>query len=339
MRIRVLQEGNRMARIQNLLLVLAGVALLGAPLAAEPDLDELWRVGSLWQVGDDRERVADARQAIVDAGRPGLEYALTRLHVADTLQVRCLTAVIVGFGEEAIDPLRASIGHSSPAARRNVAELLRRLDARQSAPELLEQAKVEASDGVKLAQLTALSRWEIAEAVPLIIDLSRSDLARVRHRATSLLAPFNEPEAIARVIELLDDETFYVRQGALEALRDGSDNGRETAMTELARHMDRPESEQVPATIRQLLPAVAMQGTSEAAAVLLRALSHPHGGVRGDAADALASWHEEVDKGGELEVRASVNVPLRLRTSLADEYDPFARSTMQSALDRVTRID
>ena len=90
-----------MSRARSLLLTLL-IALIATPAFAQdakPDLAELWRVGSLWQVGDNRDRVDEARKAIIAAGEDGLKFALTRLNASTTLEIRCLNAVIAGFGE------------------------------------------------------------------------------------------------------------------------------------------------------------------------------------------------------------------------------------------------
>ena len=87
-----------LTRIGTLAILL--ILLSGSVFAqdAKPDLAELWETGSLWEVGDNRELVKDARQELIDAGEDGLKFALTKLDAGDTLHIRCLRAVFKGFG-------------------------------------------------------------------------------------------------------------------------------------------------------------------------------------------------------------------------------------------------
>lgn len=321
-------------RIAILAVLVAAFACPAFAQKAEPDFDELWRVGSLWQVGDNRERVDDARQAIVDAGDDGLRFALTRLGVSDTLQIRCLRAVFRGFGAAAYDDLVANIGHDEPAARRNVAELLARLDDRRAAGALLEQARAEESLGAKLAQLAALSKWEVEAGVPLMVEISTSDTDRIRHRATSLLAPFAVAEGVDRLVEMLDDEVYYVREGARDALARGPIEARAMCFERLREELDLPVVEQNLRRVRLMLPIVAKLAADGVPKLLVDALGHDFGAVRADAGDALVSW-----KLGAGLLDDEVEVEQHLRDALGREYDPFAKASLEGSLARLADSD
>lgn len=298
---------------------------------AKPDLDELWRVGSLWQVGDNRERVDDARQGIIDSGQDGLRFALTKLDVADTLQIRCLRAVFKGFGDSAYDELLGNVNHDESAARRNVAELLARLNDQRASEILLAQAKIEESVGVKLAQLSALSKWKIADAVPLIVELSADKKDRIRHRATGLLGPYSQTEAVNRLIEMLDDEIYYVREGAQNALVKGAVEARNICLERLRAELELPGAEQNLRQLRLLLPVVSTLAADATPDVLTSALKHESGAVRADAGDALVTWKLGAGRLDDL-----TDVEQLLRDALKDEYDPFAKTELQEAVARLT---
>ena len=125
------------------LLVLAGGSLFAQD--EKPDLAKLWETGSLWEVGDNRAVVKDARQQIIDSGEEGLKFALTKLDAADTLHIRCLRGVFNGFEDnpdlkgKAFDGLVANIANEDATARRNVAELLASMDDERAAEHLVRQ--------------------------------------------------------------------------------------------------------------------------------------------------------------------------------------------------------
>lgn len=312
------------------------VAVASPPLWAQdaaPDFDELWRVGSLWQVGDNRERVADARQQIIEAGDNGIKFALTKLHVNSTLEIRCLRAVFNGFGDEAYDDLVKNVDHDKPAARRNVAELLRRLDDERAGEALLKQAQVETDRGAKLQQLHALSKWTVSSAVPLIVELSESETERIRHRATALLGNYAEPDAVNRLVEMLDDDVFYVRTGAQNALKTADVSARRVCLARAVKEAARPAAEQNLTRLRLMLPVIATLADKDTPNLLTELIEHKSGAVRGDAAGALATWKQGAGLLNDLDVRKL------LKDTRADEHDPFARTAIDEALERLTESD
>jgi hypothetical protein len=321
-----------MLQLRHALLVLVcGAFAVSAQASDTERLAELWRVGSLWQVGDNIQRVSDARQAIIDTGEPGLEYALNHLHVSDTLQVRCLYAVVSGFGQAAIEPLAGHISHEDANARRNVAELLRRLEARRTTEALLRQAREEPNIGTRLAQLTALSAWEEPRAVTEIARASRHTSDRVRHSAAGLLSPFADREATGRLLEMLHDEVYFVREAAVDALRKGSHPGRTRAVNALQGLAERDAE---PAVWRLLIRASATCVDDATGGTLVAALSNEDAGVRGEAASALAEWHQG---SGSLQDRAATRAALE--RVLASEADPYARPQIVAALEKLAQLD
>ncbi len=321
-----------MTRAISLLIAL----LLCMPLVAQtpepevPDLAELWRVGSLWQVGDNVEPVNEARKKLVEAGDDGLKFALTKLDITDTLQIRCLQVVIRGFGDKAVKPLTDRVGAESEHARRNVAELLTMLDARDSADALLAQIRVEKTLGPKLAQAAALAKWKVPAVVPVLIELSHSETQRVRHRVTTMLANFEEEDAVARLVAMLDDTTFYVRVGAQEALKTAPPTVRARCLGMLRTELEQDAASQDTGRIRRLMPIVATIAHADTPLLLLKALGHPQGAVRGDAAAALAAW-----KAGAGLLDKTHDIGAALKRAHDAETDPFARPEIAKAMQSV----
>ncbi len=312
--------------------IVLSLLLLCAPLCAQQQkLDALWRVGCLWQVGENIPKVAAAREALVEAGPPGLEYALGKLGASSTLEIRCLTAVVVAFKEQAVDPLIERVAHEDPIARRNVAELLDKLKARRAADALLAQARVEDSQGARLAQLGALADWEVAAAAPLVIEVSRDESQRARQRAAGLLSRFESADVTTRLIALLEDETYYVRTAAVEALKKSPVSAREACFAVLQRELnaDKPAA----GLVRRLLPVVATLANELTPDLLLDALEEDDAGMRADAAHALAGWKRGA---GSL---TNVDVDAHLKRALRIEVDPFVRAEMESARRTLTKTE
>ena len=115
-------------RALSLTLAVALLLLLPTGIVAEgPDdakLEELWKTGSLWQVGDNIPKVEAARKEIVAAGDAGLAFIFTKLNSTDGLEYRCLEAVFKGFGAKALPGLFERLAHEDVKVRRNVAAML-----------------------------------------------------------------------------------------------------------------------------------------------------------------------------------------------------------------------
>lgn len=306
--------------------------LVAAPLWAQaqpeappaPTIEELWQVGSLWQVGDNVPRVDEARKALIARGDDGLKFALTRLCATDGLEIRCLQVVLKGFGDKAVEPLMARVADADAGARRNAAEILESLGNAKAAVPLLAQARVETSEGVRAAQLSALASWQNAEALPVLIDASRTALARVRHRLVGVLVRYELPAASARLLEMLDDDAFYVRLAAIEALKAASPAARKPCLAVL-------ETALAPggntARARRLMPIVATLAEAQTPQLLLNALNHTEAALRADAAAALATW-----KSGAGRLDTETDVFAAISGKLQAETDPFARSALDKAL-------
>lgn len=312
-----------MPRCLSFLLLMAFAGQVHA--AQETDLAALWKTGCLWEVGDNRQKVAQARDQLIAMGEPAMRYALTQLDTTSTLDTRCLQAVFRGWGTSALDALIENIGHEKPAARRNVADLLFQLnDARAEAP-LLAQAKLEAEPGVRIAQLAPLARWKSAPALPLLLESSRAVQQRLRARTPSMLAEYTEASATARLIEMLQDETYHVALAARTALLGAPTSSRHACLGALRTELDKT-SGQATVLIRHLCPIVATVADNDTHKLLHRALGHATPGVRADAAIALARW-----KTGAGLMDSDIDVAASLKAALNRETDPFARAEIERA--------
>ncbi|MCB9932281.1 MAG: HEAT repeat domain-containing protein [Planctomycetes bacterium] len=319
-----------LTRVATLALLLGLLAGALHAQDAKPDLESLWKTGSLWEVGDNRAKVQEARKAIIAAGAEGRKFALTKLGVTAGLEIRCLNAVFAGWGAEAFDDLVANIAHENSVARRNVAEILSALNDAKAAGPLLAQAEKEESLSPRLSQLAALAKWKIEDAVPLLVEISRSETERVRHRAAGLLGEYETVTAVNRLIELLDDNVYYVRDGARDALAAGTPAARALCLARLREQLELSPAEQDLQRIRLLLPVISTLADAGVPALLQKALKHETGSVRGEAGGALVNWKLTA---GLLD--AEPDVDAALKQALDSEYDPYAKATLEKALARL----
>lgn len=323
-----------------LVAALTGAAALQAQEAPKPKptIAELWETGCLWEVGENKDKVAQARKDLIAAGQDAINYALTRLGAKDTLETRCLSTVFAGWkadpnlADKAYAGLVANIGHTDATFRRNTADLLDQIDDKRAAPALLAQAKVEDQEGVRVAQLAPLSRWQNRDALPLLVAASGTRLERIRARCAVLLANYEEAPALERLIAMLNDGTYYVADAAQAALIAASVGARRLCLAQLKDELDLPLEKQRTALARRMLAVVATLAEKDSPALILRALKHTDAGVRGDAADALATW-----KLGAGRLETTPDAAAELKQALNAETDPFANAALTRAAERLTQ--
>jgi len=298
--------------------------LLAAPLTAQDaDIKALWQTGCLWEVGDNPPRVAAARKRLIELGEPALRHALTRLDTTNGLEMRCLNAVFAGWKDKGVDALLPQVGHAAWQARRNVAEILARINDSRATDALLRQANVEENDLARIAQLTPLAKWSITEALPALLTASRAKNDRARGRAPALLASYHGESAANRLVEMLQDPTYHVAGAAQASLVTAHYSARTAAMARLKVELD--DAEQDTRLVRRLLAVASTSRADEASPLLSRALRHDDAGVRADAARSLAA----------LKAPHADLVDEDLRRALNTESDPFARVEMQRAWDKM----
>jgi len=304
----------------------------------KPSIAELWETGCLWEVGENKDKVTQARKDLVAAGQEAINYALTRLGATDTLETRCLSTVFAGWkldpklADKAFEGLIANVGHAEATFRRNAADLLDQIDDKRAAPALLSQAQAEAQEGVRVAQLAPLSRWQNMEALPLLVAASSTKVERIRARCAVLLANYEQAAAVQRLIAMLNDPTYYVADAAQAALTTAAPGARRLCLAQLQSELELPVEKQRTGLLRRLLAVVATLAEKDTPTLILRALKHENAGVRGDAADALATW-----KLGAGRLDESPDVAAQIQQALKTETDPFAKAALTRAAERLTQ--
>lgn len=331
------------------LALLVLIALPGLSVADEPanaKLEELWKTGSLWQVGDNIPRVEAARKEIVAAGDAGLAFIFTKLSSTDGLEYRCLEAVFKGFGSKALPGLYERMAHEDVKVRRNVSAMLGVIDDKSAAAKMVEHLKKESDLRCKVGHLQTLARWKEPTALDPLIECTRvtqeqEPLAeRLKVRIVPLLGNYDDyPRALERLEELAGDAAYFVRDAALDALF-----STQAGQSHILRGFDldsfKTSWQSDPAGLRRRIPYLVQlykKGDYRrffASMDFLLGSQKPE--LRGDAATFISTkgYDIVVDsmKDGASESKwSAVN---ELRRALAKETDPYALACMEKALKK-----
>jgi hypothetical protein len=334
-----------------LLMLLALPGLAVADDAQNAKLEELWKTGSLWQVGDNIPKVEAARKEIVAAGDAGLAFIFTKLSSTDGLEYRCLEAVFKGFGAKALPGLLERMGHEDVKVRRNVAAMFGVIDDKSAAAKMVEHLKKESDLRCKVGHLQTLARWKEPTALDPLIECTRvtqeqEPLAeRLKVRIVPLLGNYEDEKAIARLIELLDDPAFFVRDAARDALK-SSPTGRAECRKAAFALLSRSAEIGKPGRLCRILSVIGNESGDVNPRLLLR---QPEPTLRAAAINAglavFESWFAELQRG---ETRSGKQSAWRdecegkkefWKTELSDETDPFVLQTYERAVDRLNVLE
>ena len=297
------------------------VALLALPARAEDDLEALWKDACLWEVGSNLEKVPAARKKLIEAKGKTLDFLIPgKLDAADTIITRALSMVILGIaGEEAADPvlrkravdgLMTALTSDKPAVRRNAADLLGQLGAKEAAPEI---AKLLTDKDARGGALAALGALKVDSSVPAIIGLLKTgETERLRVACVVTLGSIGGAAAQEALLATLSDKASPVRfaaQYALEGLR---------SVGALRLKLSDPDKK-----VRlHALSALGRIGERSVRTDIRPLASDPDPMVRGFAIEALTEMLKPSDREW-------------MKEMLEGERDPFVRGKLEAALRRI----
>ncbi len=326
-----------------LLMLLALPGLAVADDAQNAKLEELWKTGSLWQVGDNIPKVEAARKEIVAAGDAGLAFIFTKLSSTDGLEYRCLEAVFKGFGAKALPGLLERMGHEDVKVRRNVAAMFGVIDDKSAAAKMVEHLKKESDLRCKVGHLQTLARWKEPTALDPLIECTRvtqdqEPLAeRLKVRIVPLLGNYEDEKAIARLIELLEDAAFFVRDAARDALKGSAAGRKECVAWAIGQFYGDDRWPSDSNRLRLTVQVCAIVVSRDSRLALERYVKHPVAPVRAQAATCIANWMIERNKEYKKSIASATDTDRR--EALTFEFEKDGRHVLGALNDVLEKED
>ncbi len=193
------------------------------------EMEKLFEVASLWQVGENRDKVATARQELIAYGEKAVLFLIEeKLDTLSTLNIRAIDAVILALPEISKQHLIENLANERrPDAMFNTVRLLGRLKAKEASSQLLASLQdgvlpsgIKVNDRVLRALISALGELDYAPAISEVAKKARAPDERTRIVALQSLSKFSSEKKIPFLIDALSDDVFTVRYVAAKALRD-----------------------------------------------------------------------------------------------------------------------
>ncbi len=186
-------------------------------------MEELWKVATLWEVGENREKVPKAREELTKFGAKAVDFILTeKIDTIDSLQTRAIDVVIQAIPEISVPSLlRALEIETRQYALFNIIRLLGGLKVTDSAPKILsaiKEGKLPAgtplNSRIKRTIIDALGTLDYQPAIEEISQSLKSGDERERLIAAQSLSRFSSLERVEKLFSALGDQSFTVRMSA-----------------------------------------------------------------------------------------------------------------------------
>jgi HEAT repeat protein len=281
-------------------------------------MEELYGIASLWQVGENVERVKKAREDLIALGDEAVRFIVEKkIGTRSGLEWRAIETVILGVGSSAIEPLQAKLRSGSLDEKRGAVSLLGALGSREEEPEAREKvlsgiddifATLE-SGYSRLIRTTfgALARLKPDGAYEVIGPFLSDESEILRKEAVVTLGNLGDADAIENLKRVVIQGDFATRRPAVRAIAKLAAE----ALGDLLHHED--------FRVRGLAAEVAVSADA-----VIHLLEDPEGPVRGLAAEALGRIGTESP--GHLHA---------LEEAHEKESHPFARWAMGKALEKL----
>ncbi len=283
-------------------------------------LEELYRTAKKWGVGENRQKVPEARKELAGYGEAALQFLFTeKIRTLNPLELRVFKVVVRRNRQRALPYLHQALESENDTIRRVVLWLIGEVKDSSALPRLQALLTSERRPRMRARILRTLGKVGDTLAAPWVAACLQDTSRFVRNAAAAALADLHAPRWVSRYLALLEDPDFQVRQAGLRGLAREPATALDSLERRLRHHL-RPTELQALARVlaarEKPLPGPRARALR---ALLVPLLNHPDARVRLYAAKSLSSL------GGK-----SLKSLLQIR--LDQETDPVVYQTIRQIL-------
>jgi len=192
-------------------------------------MEELWEVATLWEVGENREKVPKAREQLIKFGEKAVEFILTeKMDTIDSLQTRAIDVVIQALPEISKPMMMSALERETRQnACANIIRLLASLKAVEASPTIMQillngklASGTPLNPRLRRTILDALGTLDYEPALGIVAESLRTGDERERLVCAQSLARFSSLEKLRYLFNALGDERFTVRMSAFDGLKE-----------------------------------------------------------------------------------------------------------------------
>jgi hypothetical protein len=183
-------------------------------------VEEIFEIASEWGVGDNKDRVREARLELSKRGEEALDYIFkNKINTKKGLEFRAIEKALKGIEDSLLieEYLRANINHSEERARKNVFVLIGELEMELLSDSLISVLEREGTENLRRALVYALGKIKEKRAVNKINSFLNGD-EPLKLVSIKALGEIQDITVIGTLFNLIDDPSVTVRSAAMWSL-------------------------------------------------------------------------------------------------------------------------
>lgn len=182
-------------------------------------LEDIFGDASLWEVGNNREKVRRARMALEAKGLPAVEYVLTeRLDTRSGLELRAIEELAKAYPDSTSERAAELLDSENDRIRGNAVWLIGRLECPGYSLKLSEMLAEKRNKPLRGGILQSLGRLGDASTSTTVEPFLESKAEKIRITAAESLGRLKNGSSIPSLLDAVEDPAFVVRSAAGSAL-------------------------------------------------------------------------------------------------------------------------
>jgi HEAT repeat protein len=266
-------------------------------LGDEATIERLYEVSSLWEVGDNRKRVRNARERFIAMGMEAVKYVIENsMETKSGLELRTIEELAKEH-PDSIEPfLLELVTDESRKKRGNAIWLLGKIKAKESVEPLIDALGKKRNWRLRNTIIGALGDIEDSKAMDVIAPYLKDEKERVRITSARALGKIKDEGGIPDLIAGFDDRFFTVRLACENSLVSIGD----PTVSPLIETLEKTEKSMVTYHIISVLGRIAHEADSlleketrlRIKRVLIPFLEREEGYLRAQAVNALGMFED-----------------------------------------------
>jgi HEAT repeat protein len=183
-------------------------------------VEEIFKVASEWGVGDNKERVKEARAELSKRGEEALDYIFeNKIDTKKGLEFRAIEKTLEGIEDSLLIEryLSANINRAEERARKNVFVLIGELEVKSLADSLISILGQEGTEPYRRAIVYAMGKLKEKRAVNKIVSFLNED-EPLKLVSIKALGEINDVNTIDDLFPLIGDSSITVRSSVINSL-------------------------------------------------------------------------------------------------------------------------
>jgi hypothetical protein len=188
------------------------------PIFSKMNIEELFEIASEWGVGNNKDRVKEAREYLSKKGKAALDYIFNyKIETENGLELRAIEFVLKENKDSIVHYIKSNINNSKEDVRKNVFYFIGKLEIKSFSDSLLIALKRENKEEILRYIVYALGKLKEKRAVSELIEfLDRDEPLKIS--SIKSLGEIGDTSSINPILDKLDSPYVTVKSSILKSL-------------------------------------------------------------------------------------------------------------------------